>query len=70
MTGQVIAFNPLDKKNLGSSVAAALMAQPQKSLGGMRSFHGAGIYAIYCTGKFKVVDKDENRATSPFCIHP
>ena len=53
MTGQVIAFNPLDKKNLGSSVAAALMAQPPKPLGEMRSFHGAGIYAIYYTGKFK-----------------
>ena len=53
MTGQVIAFNPLDKKNLGSSVAAALKAQPPKRLGEMRSFHGAGIYAIYYTGKFK-----------------
>lgn len=52
MTGQVIPFNPLDKKNLGSSVAAALMAQPPKRLGDMRSFHGAGIYAIYYTGKF------------------
>ncbi len=53
MTGQVIAFNPLDKKNLGSSVAAALVAQPPKRLGDMRSFHGAGIYAIYYTGKFQ-----------------
>ncbi len=53
MTGQVIPFNPLDKKNLGSSVAAALMAQPPKRLGDMRSSHGVGIYAIYYTGKFK-----------------
>ena len=53
MTGQVIAFNPLDKKYLGLSVATALMAQPPKPLGAIRSFHGAGIYAIYYTGKFK-----------------
>jgi Eco29kI restriction endonuclease len=53
VTGQVIPFNPLDKKNLGSSVAAALMGQPAKPLGDLRAFYGAGIYAIYYSGKFK-----------------
>ena len=53
MTGHVIPFNPLDKKNLGFSVANALMAQTPKRLGELRSFYGAGIYAIYYTGKFK-----------------
>ena len=52
MTGLVIPFNPLDKKNLGFSVASALMAQTPKRLGELRSFYGAGIYAIYYTGRF------------------
>ena len=53
MTGQVIAFNPLDKRNLGTSVANALVEQIPKRLADLHSFHGAGIYAIYYTGKFK-----------------
>ncbi len=53
MTGQVIPFNPLDKRNLGTSVAKALVEQKPKHLADLHSFHGAGIYAIYYTGKFK-----------------
>jgi hypothetical protein len=44
-------FNPLDKKNLGESVAAALLEQPVNTLP-PDPFVGAGIYAIYYTGAF------------------
>lgn len=44
-------FNPLDKKNLGGSVAEALLAQPVGPLP-PRPFVGAGIYAIYYVGGF------------------
>ena len=45
-------FNPLDKKNLGISVANAMLAQPVVALGGLERFEGAGIYAIYYKGAF------------------
>ena len=47
-----IAYNPLDKKNLGISVADALL---QKQLGPLppeEPFIGAGVYAIYYKGGF------------------
>mgnify|MGYP001766366829 CR=1 FL=1 len=43
-------YNPLDKGNLGASVAQALLARKPCSLGDLPSFAGAGIYAIYYTG--------------------
>jgi hypothetical protein len=43
-------FNPLDKKNLGTSVADALIIQTADPLGELASFKGAGIYAIYYRG--------------------
>ncbi len=52
MTANVVPFNPLDKKNLGASVAEAMLNQPVVPLGGIPSFIGAGIYAIYYTGTF------------------
>ncbi len=52
MTGKVIPFNPLDKKNLGASVAEALLASPAHRLGDLPDFSGAGIYAIYYSGEF------------------
>jgi hypothetical protein len=45
-------FNPLDKRNLGESVAAALLRRPVGPLPPEHSFLGAGIYAIYYTGRF------------------
>lgn len=45
-------FNPLNKKNLGASVAKALLARPVSPLPPDR-FRGAGIYAIYYTGDFE-----------------
>ena len=46
-----IPFNPLDKKNLGISVADALLAQEIEQLP-PEPFYGAGIYAIYYNGDF------------------
>lgn len=52
MTGNVIPFNPLDKKNLGASVAEALLTKEVHPLGKVPAFTGAGIYAIYYVGDF------------------
>lgn len=46
-----VPFNPLDKRNLGKSVAEALLKQPVCPLP-PDSFEGAGIYAIYYVGNF------------------
>ena len=47
-----IPFNPLDKKNLGASVAEALLSRNPLPLGDHKPFTGAGIYAIYYVGSF------------------
>jgi hypothetical protein len=52
MTGKVIPFNPLDKKNLGASVAEALLSKEVHPLNTLPVFDGAGVYAIYYTGDF------------------
>lgn len=43
-------YNPLDKNNLGMSVASNLLKQPLAALPPDESFDGAGIYAIYYMG--------------------
>jgi len=43
-------FNPLDKKNLGTSVAEALLEMGVEPLPPENTFVGAGIYAIYYAG--------------------
>lgn len=50
--GNVIPFNPLDKRHLGESVGQAMLRQPIAELESLKAFSGAGIYAIYYTGKF------------------
>lgn len=45
-------YNPLDKTNLGASVAEALLARPLMPLSGLNPFQGAGVYALYYHGKF------------------
>lgn len=53
MTGEnVLPFNPLDKRHLGESVGQALLRQPVVPLSEIPAFIGAGIYALYYTGKF------------------
>lgn len=45
-------FNPLDKKNLGTSVAEALLSRPRCELPPSEAFAGAGVYAVYYRGDF------------------
>ena len=49
---RVPPYNPLEKKNLGASVAAALLRQPAERLPPKEPFIGAGIYVIYYIGDF------------------
>lgn len=46
-------FNPLDKANLGISVAQALLSRVPVALAKVQPFQGAGVYALYYTGSFK-----------------
>jgi hypothetical protein len=45
-------FNPLDKRNLGKSIVHALENIQPVKLANLTEFKGAGIYALYYTGKF------------------
>jgi hypothetical protein len=45
-------YNPLDKLNLGRSVAEALLLRPVVPLSATAGLIGAGVYAIYYTGNF------------------
>jgi hypothetical protein len=60
-------YNPLDKSNLGKSVAEALLKQPVHPLDAIPAFEGAGIYALYYRGPFPgyapiaVANQDEAR---------
>ncbi len=56
MNAKVVPFNPLDKKNLGASVAEALVGRKAEPLGKLAPFMGAGIYAIYYHGSFEVYE--------------
>lgn len=48
-----VPYNPLDKLNLGRSVAEALLLKPVVPLGDTAELIGAGVYAIYYTGDFE-----------------
>jgi len=52
----VVPFNPLDKKNLGASVAEALLTKEIHPLGSLPKFVGAGVYAIYYTGNLPIYE--------------
>jgi hypothetical protein len=45
-------YNPLDKQNLGRSVAEALLTRSISSLAQVGDLAGAGVYAIYYVGAF------------------
>lgn len=45
-------YNPLDKNNLGASVADALLVRAKIPFEDIEQFVGAGIYAIYYSGVF------------------
>jgi len=46
-------YNPLEKENLGKSVADSLTKQRPVPLGSVESFEGAGVYVIYYTGTYE-----------------
>ena len=54
-------FNPLDKRNLGVSIAAAIFGREVYPLKTLPSFNGAGIYAIYYNGDFPLYEKINNK---------
>ncbi|RYZ65142.1 MAG: Eco29kI family restriction endonuclease [Proteobacteria bacterium] len=45
-------YNPLEKENLGKSVADSLVSQAAVPMATLARFPGAGIYAIYYSGDF------------------
>lgn len=51
---RIAPFNPLDKKNLGESVAEAMLQQAVNPLPPDEPFIGAGIYALYYEGDFSL----------------
>ncbi len=53
-TNKIPPFNPLDKTNLGESVAKAVLQQPVGPLPPIEPFNGAGVYAIYYEGDFSL----------------
>lgn len=66
-------FNPLSKRNLGHSVAEALLAKAVEPLPLAAPFEGAGIYAIYYAGSFKayqpIAQRNRNgRFTQPIYV--
>jgi Eco29kI restriction endonuclease len=65
-------YNPLDKLNLGKSVAEALLEGPIQGLGNIPQFEGAGIYVIYYKGPFEpyqlMAQRNEQGPTWPIYI--
>jgi hypothetical protein len=66
-------FNPLDKKNLGISVAQALLSREPLALSKLKEFPGAGIYALYYSGAFPpyarlVSENKSNRFRMPIYV--
>ena len=73
-SAEIIPFNPLDKKNLGASVAEALVSQPVHALGSGEVFFGTGIYAIYYHGNHEAygaiakANQDKNNPEIPIYV--
>lgn len=66
-------YNPLDKKNLGVSVADAMLAQPIGPLPPTEKFLGAGVHALYYSGDYSaytaIAAKDkEGRPAAPIYV--
>jgi hypothetical protein len=62
-------FNPLDKRNLGISIADAIFKKEIFPLKELPPFNGAGIYAIYYKGNFplykRISDKNKKDFVQP-----
>jgi hypothetical protein len=54
MSSDATPYNPLDKVNLGASVAEALLGRKPRRLTDLPAFKGAGLYAIYYRGNLPV----------------
>ncbi len=66
-------YNPLDKKNLGVSVADAMLARPIGPLPPEGKFLGTGIYALYYSGDYGAYKSiatadEEGRVTTPIYV--
>jgi hypothetical protein len=61
-------FNPLDKLNLGKSVAEALLLLPAQPLASVQPFAGAGVYAIYYHGNFEPYESISVEGASPIYV--
>jgi hypothetical protein len=66
-------YNPLDKTNLGKSVADALLARPVGPLPPPATFAGAGIYVIYYVGDLELYrpiaeQNKDNKFAAPIYI--
>lgn len=74
MSKDIIAYNPLDKNNLGESVAEAMLKQTIVPLADIPKFKGAGIYAIYyngdlpCYSKLTAVKDDQGMPLVPIYV--
>ena len=66
---EIDQFNPLDKRNLGISIADAIFKQNVYPLKELKPFSGAGVYAIYYNGDFplykKISEKNKISFTQP-----
>lgn len=72
MTADIIPFNPLDKRNLGASVAEGMLTSKIHPLGDLPEFKGAGIYAIYYAGSFApyagIAERNKDAKTAPIYV--
>jgi hypothetical protein len=59
-------FNPLDKRNLGISIADAIFKQGVCQLKELQPFNGAGVYAIYYNGDFPLYEKISKKNKTSF----
>jgi hypothetical protein len=56
VTTSATPYNPLDKMNLGKSVAQALLGQAVVAMTAIEEIQGAGVYALYYTGPFSAYE--------------
>jgi len=62
-------YNPLDKRNLGVSVADALLERPMYPQPPEEPFSGAGIYALYYQGSLRLYERlSKLSQTSPIYV--
>lgn len=62
-------YNPLEKRRLAESIVRELLISEPEPLGNLKPFIGAGIYAIYFRGDFKLYERLSKRNFSTF-LHP